>query len=89
MHREQELMPVPQRDLATVAARERRVHHRAVEGAADLGDGGAAVDLGAGDLPAGPEERPLHLLEPVAGLLGIGQGTPGGRAAKRRFVLIA
>lgn len=89
LHREQELMLVPQRDLAAVAARERRVDLGAVEGAADLGDGRAAVDLRTGDLPTRPDEGTLHAHESAASLLGVREGSAGGRAAQRRFVLIA
>jgi len=60
-----------------------------VKGAEDLGDGGPAVDLGADDLVGGPDERALHALETPAGLLGVRQGSAGGRAAQRRFLLIA
>ena len=89
MHRKKELMPVPQSDLAAVRPGEGRVHLRALERAADLGNGGAAVDLGADGLAARPRERTLHLLEPPAGLGRAREGTAGGPAAKARFILIA
>ena len=82
-------MPVPKSDLAAVRPGERRVHLRALEGAADLGDSGAPVDLGADGLTAGPGERTLHLLEPPAGLGRAREGSSGRAAAKARFILIA
>lgn len=82
-------MPVPQSDLATVCPGERRVNLRAVEGAADLGDGGPTVDLGADGLAARPGERTLHLLELPAGLGRAREGSSGRAAAKARFILIA
>ena len=82
-------MPVPKSDLAAVRPGERRVHLRALEGAAYLGDSGAPVDLGADGLTARPGERMLHLLEPPAGLGRAREGSAGRPAAKARFILIA
>lgn len=89
MHRKQELMPVPEGDLAAVRSGERHVDLRALEGAADLGDGGPTVDLGADGLAARPRERTLHLLKLPAGLGRAREGSAGGPAAKTRFILIA
>ena len=89
MHRKKELMPVPESDLATVRPGERRVHLCALEGAADLGDSGPPVDLGADGLAARSGERTLHLLELPAGLGRAREGSAGGPAAKARFILIA
>ena len=89
MHRKQELMPVPEIDLAAVGSGERRVDLRALERAADLGERGAALDLGADGLAPGPGERMLHLVEPRADLVGACEGSTRGPAAKARFILIA
>ena len=89
MHRKKELMPVPESDLAAVRSGERHVDLRALEGAADLGDGRTPVDLGADGLAARPIKRTLHLVEPSTGLLRAREGSAGGPAAKARFILIA
>ena len=89
MHRKKELMPVPESDLAAVRPGERHVHLRALEGAADLGDGRAAVDLGADGLAARTVKRTLHLVEPSTGFLRAREGSAGRAAAKARFILIA
>ena len=82
-------MPVPKSDLAAIRPSKRHVDLRALEGAADLGERGAAVDLGAHSLAARPGERTLHLLELPAGLRRAREGSAGGPAAKARFILIA
>ena len=82
-------MPVPESDLAAIRPGERRVHLRPLEGAADLGESGAAVDLGADGLASRPGERTLQLVEPPAGLFRAREGSARGPAAKARFILIA
>lgn len=89
MHRKQELMPVPESDLAAIRPSEGRVYLRALEGAADLGERRAAVDLGADGVVVRPGERTLHLLELPAGLRRAREGSTGRPAAKARFILIA
>ena len=71
-------MPVPEGDLAAIRPSEGRVYLRALEGAADLGERRAAVDLGANGVVVRPGERTLHLLELQQASAELARDPPGG-----------